>query len=176
MSYARGRSSTLSYIVPVGGLTLLIGSILWGIGDSTIVADFTATWDGGSAATQAGRGYLQTAYQYMPFLIVARVGLEAIVVARGTHAAPGAMIGATVALWAILIGLLTYGTVVPNVVDGLVQAATARQTALESVGFYGVIQTFQRGFLEWFPGLMAGAVAAGYLIGPIRRDLLGGGL
>jgi hypothetical protein len=176
MSYAPQRSSTLAFIVPVGGLTLLVGSLLWGIGDSTIVADFSASWGGGTTITQQGREYVSTAYRFLPFLIVVRVGLEAIVVSRGTGAAPGRMIGATVGVWVLLIAMMAYITVVPNVVDGLVGAAAARQATLESVGFYSLIEYFHRGFIEWFPGLMCAAFYAGYLIGPIRRDLLGGGL
>lgn len=168
------QSSTLAYLVPVGGLTLVVASLLWGIADSTIVADFSATWDPARDATATGQEYVLTAWQFYPLLVIVRLGLEAIVTARGTGASYGRVIASTIGVWFILLVLVSYVTVFPSVVEPLIGIAGDNQATLEAAGFFELVGTFERAFMEWFPGLIAGAIYAGFLVGPIRRDALGG--
>lgn len=168
-------ASTLSYIVPVGGLTIVVASILWAIGDSSLLPALQDTWSA-SASSHArnGRDYVTSAYAYLPLIVLMRLGLETIVTARGTTVSAGGVILSTVALWTALVVMLMFVTVFPAPVDGLVNAAAGREATLSENGFYTLINTFHRAFIGWFPGLMCGAFILGYFVGPIKRDLAGG--
>lgn len=167
-------ASTLSYIVPVGGLTIVIASILWMIGDSALLPALQDAWLAGSDHTRKGREYVTTAYTYLPLIVLVRLGLETIVTSRGTTISAGGVILSTVALWTGLIVMLIFVTVFPGPVDGLVNAAAGREATLSENGFFTLINTFHRAFIQWFPGLMCGAFIVGYFVGPIKRDLAGG--
>lgn len=167
-------AGTLSYMIPVGGLTILVASILFMIGDAALIPAMREGWQPGSAHTRAARDYVTTAYAYLPLIVLMRLALETIVVSRGTTISASGVVISTVALWTALVIMLVFVTVFPGPVDGLVNAAGAREATLSQNEFFSLINTFHQAFIEWFPGLMSGAFIVAYFIGPIKRDLAGG--
>lgn len=167
-------SSTLSYIIPVGGLVILLASILWAVGDSSLLPQFQASWESGASDyAVTGRQYVTTAYEYYPLIVLVRLAIETIVSSRGSSLGATRVVFETLGLWVGVVMMMVWVTVFPAPVGDLAAAASGLGT---QNGFFDLIDTFHRGFIQWFPGLMCAAFILGYFVGPIRRDLVGGGV
>jgi hypothetical protein len=170
------RSGSLGWVVIAGAVSIGVASAMWGLLDSTFVAELIATdsWQAPSGSIVAmGRDYVLTTWQWLLLIVVFRVGLEAIVAARLNGATSMLPVATLLLLFTHILTVL-YMLTIPEMAQPLYDLAMNDYSfALDALP--GTKTAVKFGYelgVGTLPAVLLVIADGWYLSAPIRNDLL----
>ena len=167
------RSGSLGWVVLAGGLSVAIAGAFWGLLDTAFIGTVVGTdsWSAPTGSVLAqGRQYVLTTWDWLIFIVLLRVGIEAIVSSRLVGATTSLPFS-TVVVLALHLFLVMFMLTIPEAAHAMYQQAQSIG-AVEEAGFMrGVELAYQWG-IGVLPAVLLLVVDVWYLSAPIRNDAL----
>jgi hypothetical protein len=171
---AARREGSLAWLVIAGVISLGVAGALWGLMDSTFVAQITAqsAWSAPDGSIeQLGRQYVLTTWNWLLLVVVLRLGLEAIVASRLTGGSTTLVVG-TFVLVIVHLVLVMLTLIFPEMATPVYEQA--EQTgAIQGTDFMRAATLAYQWAIGPIPAVLLLIADGWYLSSPIRRDALG---
>ena len=168
------RSGSLPYTVLVSAIVFFSFGLIWLLLEQQFVYQIQTVdvWSEGSVAASVARSYIEQAWNWLPLVVITRIGLGFLISAR-TQNSGASLAGGTVVILITHLFMLIWALVFPTTLDPLFDMALASEQ-VAAAGFDSGVQLLYDGAFRLGPGGLLLVVDLWYLSSPIRRDAFAG--